>query len=85
MNLTQYTEQLQSLKQRASLLCDNLEREKGYILDTQNRVQGDFGDQLPGQQIVIEFYAIINHLNSAETALENLNSQIDTYIMQVHR
>lgn len=85
MNITELLEQLQSIKRRSDTTVDHLKREKNYILEIQNKVQASFGDQSVGQQIVTQLYVVNNILNCAESAFQNMNMQIDNYMIQVRK
>lgn len=57
-----------------------LSREAGYISETMSKLQAAFGGDPQGQQAITLLYQIINDLNSADTALRNAKSGLETAI-----
>ena len=69
----------------ASRHSERLTRERGEIINTINKTQTTFGDQEPGQSLIITLSHVINNAVNAESAIDRLKSDIREYIRQIQR
>ncbi len=83
MTLEGYIGQLQAALKKLEESTQRLERERGYLLETMNQIQSNFGDQAAGTQMVIELYRAINHAAMADSALYAASSALRSYISQI--
>ena len=85
MNIEELIGKLQAVNERASNNIGNLERERGYIMETMQKIQANFGNQNAGQQMVTQLYHAMNSLSFADSSLNALKSAISRYINQLRR
>ena len=83
--MQEYREQLTALAERAQKSMDALERERGYVTDTMQKIQGSFGDQREGQKLVTTLYEVNNALAAADSSLAALRSRVESYIRQTEK
>lgn len=83
MTLAGYIGQLQALTQRLQQSMDRLERERGYLLESMDKVQGTFGDQQAGSQMVTDLFQALNHAAMADSALYAASVELKSYINQI--
>ena len=83
--MQEYREQLTALAERAQKSMDALERERGYVTDTMQKIQGSFGNQREGQKLVMTLYEVNNALAAADSSLAALRSRVESYIRQTEK
>lgn len=83
MSIEELIGQLMAVSERANSNIVSLERERGYVLETMEKIQKNFGDQNAGQQMVVELYHVLNSLSFADSSLNALKSTIARYINQL--
>ena len=83
MSIEELIGQLMAVSERAETNIEHLERERGYVLETMEKVQKNFGDQSAGQQMVAELYHALNCLSFADSSLNALRSTLARYINQL--
>lgn len=84
-NLEELIGQLHVISERANSNITSLERERNDVLETMEKVQKNFSDQRPGQQMVAELYHAINSMAFADSSLSALRTAIDRYIHQLKK
>jgi len=79
-SIEQLNERLRNVSMRADKNARNLARERQYLTETMEKVQKNFGGQREGQQLVVTLMSIINHLAAADSALNELRTEINLYV-----
>lgn len=73
------------LIERAQQSVSELERERGYILESMEKAQRMFSDQPYGQELITTLYEVINRLAAADSSLYSLQSRANQYLEQIRR
>lgn len=80
VSIEQLCRDLKRITDDVSGYVQYLEREREEILNSMNKVQGTFGDQQAGQQIVTLLMHSINDLSKADSSFYVIQSRINEYI-----
>lgn len=83
MTIEQFCGQLQAAVNQIGVRMDTLARERSYITETMSRLQGTFGDQKAGQDMVTDLYLVINSVAQADSALSAAATALGSYIQLV--
>lgn len=77
--------ELYKAEQQISTCTQHIENSKSEIVDAMSRAQRTFGDQSPGQQLVISLSESMKMLVCADSALYTLKTGIEDYIRQLNK
>lgn len=77
--------ELLKIEQQLSTCTRHIESSRNEILDAMDRAQGTFGDQQPGQYLVILLSEAMKGLVCADSSLYSLKSGIEDYIRQLRK
>ena len=84
-NVDQIVNELLVVNSDISTYSVRLERERGEITNTINKVHSAFGDQQAGVNIVMKLYKTLQRIVSAESALYLTRQEIKKYVQNLQK
>ena len=75
-SIEQIVRQLTGIDSRSDGHISRMERERSYILENMDKIQSVFGNQPAGQELVKQLYGVINEVGMADSAMNELKSEI---------
>lgn len=84
-NIDQIVNELLVVDSDISTCSVSLERERGEITNTINKVQSTFGDQHAGQYVVTTLYKTLQSIVNADSALYITRQEIKKYVQNLQK
>ena len=84
-NVEQIVNELLVVDSDISTYSIRLERERGEITNTMNKIQSSFGDQPAGQNIVTILYKSVQNIVNADSALYISRQEIKKYVQNLQK
>ena len=84
-NVEQIVNELLVVDSDISACSVSLERERGEISNTMNKIQSSFGNQPAGQNVVTILYKSLQSLVNADSALYISRQEIKKYVQNIQK